>query len=298
MASKKKRPNSLYLYKERAGAAIESFKQNPVLLLPDFILFLITYFLTIAFYRFSGLADIVRLIMENGSKADLAKSLLAGNIGQFAFSLAIFIFVTFFFGVGAEAVKFSLIKQVVLKNKADLAEAWRRKYRFFWSIVGMKIIIYLIMAGAILIVSLLSAMTYAIGPNIGGFSLGWVTMVLALVLFLFFTLGLLFRYAILFFEGKSAAKTIKKSFLYLKNNTKHVFLVWLIITFVALLTGILATLASSILAKLQALVSPVALIYLFSFLTSLAAFAIRLLYLIWSQLFVFDSYAKTKEILK
>jgi len=279
-------------YKGRIALALRNIKSQPIVLLPDFILFLITYFLTISFYRYSGLSNLMSMALANGSKIELVKSFFSGNYLQIMISFLLFIFITFVFGVGTEVVKFSMIRQVIEKKKASLLNAWEGKGKYFWRVVVMKMVIYLMILASIIVLTILSTLTLYIGPSIGGFSLGWVTLVLAFLIFLFFTLGLLFRYAVMFFEDKSGIESIKASFNYLKSKTKHVFFVWLLITVAAILFGLVATLATLLLSKLQALATTTSIIYLISFITSMAAFAIKLFYSIWSQLFVFDNYKK------
>lgn len=279
--------------REHSVFSIRALRQNPILILPDFVLFLLTYFLTIAFYRASGANDLMKLMMADGNVTEIAKGITSGDLVQFLTSLGIFVFVTFFLGVGIEAVRFGMIKQIIEGKKASLISSWKRQSLYFWKIVSMKVLIYLLVVVALLGIGLLSVLTYSAGPGISSFSLGWVTIVVAFVLFVFFTLGLLFRYAIMFLDGTGAKESIKLSFSYLKSNTKQVFFVWLGITMIAIATGILAAGISFLLSKVQAQMASLMLVYLFSFASALVAFFIRTAYMLWSQLFIFASYKKS-----
>jgi len=277
-------------YTDLALTSIKHMRKNPVLFLPDFVLFLITFFITIIFYRYSGLSILLSEILTAEARTELIKLFLFENWLQVLVSVLIFAFVTFVLGVSIETIKFTMIKQIILKKKISLLKSWQDKNNYFWKIVLMKVMIFLLVLIAIFLLSIFSIILFTISSTFGGFSLTWLISILALIVFIFFTLSLLFRYAILFLENKSAGKTIRKSFMFFKKNKKHTFNVWFITTLVGVVFGVLATTMSIYLAKLQVLTNVIIIIYIISFMSSFASFAIRILSTIWSQLFIFENY--------
>ena len=277
-------------YTDLALTSIKHMRKNPALFLPDFVLFLITFFITIIFYRYSGLSILLSEILTAEARTELIKLFLFENWLQVLVSVLIFAFVTFVLGVSIETIKFTMIKQIILKKKISLLKSWQDKNNYFWKIVLMKVMIFLLVLIAIFLLSIFSIILFTISSTFGGFSLTWLISILALIVFIFFTLSLLFRYAILFLENKSAGKTIRKSFMFFKKNKKHTFNVWFITTLVGVVFGVLATTMSIYLAKLQVLTNVIIIIYIISFMSSFASFAIRILSTIWSQLFIFENY--------
>lgn len=277
-------------YKDLALSSIRHMRKNPVLFLPDLILFLITFFMTVLFYKFSGLSKLLSGILTEEARTELIRSFLADNWLQVLVSIAIFAFVTFVLGVSIEVIKFTMIKQVILKKKASLKISWNSRSHYFWKIVLMKVMIFLLVLVAVFLISLFLMILLSISSFFGGVSLTWIGSILAIIVFVFFTLGLLFRYAIMFLSNSSAGKTIKKSFMFFKKNKKHTFYIWLITTLVGIVFGVLATSVSVFLARLQLLTNVMIIIYIISFMSSFSAFAIRILYTIWSQLFIFENY--------
>ena len=85
------------------------------MLLPETVLFFATYFLTLALYRFSGLAEFAKAALVAGQKIDIASFIgdfAQGYMGQIIWSFAAFVFLTFIIGAGTEAIKFRMVKKL------------------------------------------------------------------------------------------------------------------------------------------------------------------------------------------
>ncbi len=271
-------------------------KENPILLLPEALLFIVTYFLTLALYRFSGLSEFVKMAFASGQKIDPAiflKAFAQDYTTQIIVSLAVFIFVTFIFGVSMETIKFRMVKMVVLGEKVNIRDILEGRAFDFYRIIGMKVIIYLIASAIALCLMLLASFLFSISNGLVAFA-AWISAGIGIALFVILSIGLLFRYPLLFLEGQNAATTVRNSFHYFTKNTKHVLISWLVYFGVAALFGVASALASLAFAQLQGLVAGVTVIYLVSFTGAIAAFAFRLVYNVWAGLFLFESYNAKK----
>ncbi|MCG2719290.1 MAG: hypothetical protein L6266_00925 [Nanoarchaeota archaeon] len=173
-------------YPDLALCSIKHMRKNPVLFLPDLILFLITFFITIIFYKYSGLSVLLSEILTVEARTELIKMFLSENWLQVLVSVLIFAFVTFILGVSTEAIKFTMIKQVILKKKASLQKSWHDRNNYFWKIVLMKVMIFLLVLVAIFLLSIFSMTLFTISSTFGGFSLTWLASILALIVFVFF----------------------------------------------------------------------------------------------------------------
>jgi len=279
-----------------AKKGFQYIKEQPVLLLPEVLLFILTYFLTLGLYRFSGLSEFVKITFASGQKIDPSIFLRAfahDYTTQIIISLAVFIFVTFILGVGMETIKFRMIKMVIQGEKVNIHDILEGRAIDFYRIIGMKMIIYLIASAIALCLMLLASFVFSISDGLVAFA-AWVSAGIGIALFVILSIGLLFRYPLLFLEGKNAATTVRGSFHYFTKHTKHVLISWLVYFGMAILFGIASALASLVFAQLQELVTGVTVIYLVSFTGAIAAFAVRLIYNVWAGLFLFESYKARK----
>jgi len=280
-----------------AKRGFQYIKEHPVLLLPEVLLFILTYFLTLGLYRFSGLSEFVKIAFASGERIDPSIFLRAfahDYTTQIIISLAVFIFVTFILGVGMETIKFRMIKMVVQGEKVNMRDILEGRAFDFYRIIGMKVIIYLIASAIALCLMLLASFVFSISDGLVAFA-AWVSAGIGIALFVILSIGLLFRYPLLFLEGKNAATTVRASFHYFTKHTKHVLISWLVYFGMAILFGIASALASMVFAQLQELVTGVTVIYLVSFTGAIAAFAVRLIYNVWAGLFLFESYNARKS---
>ncbi len=271
-------------------SSIDSIKKNPIIFIPDILLFLLIYGLTILFYKYNNLAKLLSMLMSAESRAEIIKTFFVQNWLQLVISFAVFFFISFILGVGMEAIRFSMIKQIIKKKKASLKKAWKLKNKFFWKIVLMKILVTAILFISLLLLLIIAILIMAICSTIGVYSILWLASLASIFLLIMLTLALLFRYAALFLDNKGTVKAIKGSFKYFSKNKKHTFFVWLTITIVSLIFGTLATSASLWIGKLQNIVNIALWSYVIMFFSSFTAFLIRTIYTIWSQVFIFKNY--------
>lgn len=278
--------------------AFGNLGKYPVLMLPETLLFFATYFLTLGLYRFSGLSEFAKKAMEAGQKIDVVtfiRDFSQGYAEQIIISMAAFVFVTFVLGAGTEAIKFRMIKKVNDKQHVSIRDLFGGSWTDFFRIIGMKMIVYLIALAIFLVLILIASFIFSFSNGLTSF-IGWVSVGIGLAVFIILSIGLLFRYAILFIEGQNAATTVRWSFHYFKTHVKHVMNCWLIYIGVGILFTIASSIATLIFTSIRGNVDSAMAIYFVSFIGTVAAFAIRLVYNVWTGLFLFDAYSKNKII--
>ncbi|MDD4878708.1 MAG: hypothetical protein PHO02_06790 [Candidatus Nanoarchaeia archaeon] len=285
-------------YSDFITKAFDNIRKYPALLLPETILFFATYFLTIGLYRFSGLSAFAKTAMETGQKIDVStfiRDFAAGYSSQIIFSLAAFVIITFVMGAGTEAIKFRMIKKITDRMNVSIKDLFNGSWRDFFRIVGMKMIIYLI--ALVIFLCLMLAASFLLSLGNGFTSIGaWVAAGIGLAVFVILSIGLLFRYAILFMEEQNAATTVRWSFHYFKKHTNYVIILWLIYLGIGILFTIASAIATMMFTSLRGNVDSAMAIYFVSFIGTVAAFAIRLVYNVWTGLFLFEAYSKNKIV--
>lgn len=285
-------------YTDFVTKAFDNIRKYPALLLPETVLFFTTYFLTIALYKFSGLAAFAKAAMSAGQKIDIStfiRDFAAGHTGQIVVSLAAFVFLTFFIGAGTEAIKFRMIKKVTDRQRVSALDLFGGSWKDFFRIIGMKMIIYLVALAIFLCLMLAASFVFSFGNGFTSIA-AWVSAGIGLAVFVILSIGLLFRYAILFNEGQNAATTVRWSFHYFRKHTSHVIISWLIYLGIGILFTIASSIATMIFTGLRGNVESAMAIYLVSFIGTVAAFAIRLVYNVWAGLFLFDAYSKNRIV--
>jgi hypothetical protein len=279
--------------------SFQNIKRYPVLLLPETVLFFATYFLTLALYKFSGLAEFAKAALAAGQKIDIASFIgdfAQGYMGQIIWSFAAFVFLTFIIGAGTEAIKFKMVKMVIFREHVGIRDLFGGRWVDFWRIVAMKMIIYLIAMAIFLSLMLLASFVLSFSNGLSSL-IAWVAIGIGLAVFVILSLGLLFRYALLFIEGQNAATTVRWSFHYFRAHTKVVIISWLITMGIAFVFTLASAIATVMFTSFRGMVSVPTAIYFISFLGAVAAFGIRLIYNVWSSLFLFEVYNKNEIVL-
>ncbi|MEK6863880.1 MAG: hypothetical protein AABX27_01190 [Nanoarchaeota archaeon] len=286
-------------YMEFVKKSFQNIKKYPVLLLPETVLFFATYFLTLALYRFSGLAEFAKAALVAGQKIDIASFIgdfAQGYMGQIIWSFAAFVFLTFIIGAGTEAIKFRMVKKVIFREHISIRDLFGGRWKDFWRIVAMKMIIYLIAMAIFLSLMLLASFVLSFSNGLSSL-IAWVAIGIGIAVFVILSLGLLFRYALLFIEEQNAATTVRWSFHYFRTHNKIVLASWLITMGIALLFTFASAIATVIFTSFRGMVAVPTAIYFISFLGTVAAFGIRLIYNVWSSLFLFEVYNKNEIVL-
>ncbi|MFH0752404.1 MAG: hypothetical protein V1914_02275 [archaeon] len=280
---------------------VDSIKQlrHPIIFVPDLVFVLTTLVLGLGFFKFTGMRDIIsNLALTEGFQQELFKGLLADKWASLVIGVAVIFIITFTLGVGVELIRFTLIKDLITGNKKlDIVKAWKSSKGMFWDVVVLKIFVYLLSILVLLMLALIGWGVYVLVGNINSvLSVGLISL-FGLVLLVLLKLFLLFRYPILFLEkGKSPAGVIKSSFKFARTQFWYVFLVALILVVVMLVFAFITSPISIGLDYLQGLlIAGTFWAFVFSYFAKLVMSVVNLVYALWMQLFVFNSYVHRKR---
>lgn len=280
---------------------IFSVKQlrHPVIFVPDLVLLLTTLVLGFGLFSFSGMSQIVSgLALSESFQQELFRDLLADKWASLVVGVIVVFVITFIVGVGADILRFSLIKDLVDgKRKLDLVRAWRSSKGMFWDVVVLKILVYLLSILVLLVLALVGwALYLVVGEGFSVWPYVGVLSLFGLLLLALLRLFLLFRYPILFIErGRSPVDVLMKSFRFVKSNLWYAFLILLIMVITMLVFSLLTSPLSVCLDYLQALIAAGTFwAVIFAYFAKLVRGIVSIVYAVWMHLFVFNSYAHRK----
>ncbi len=224
----------------KKGAYANSWKSlfnNLVLFLPDIGYSIISVIALFIFGYLSGVIPFLTSYSGSENLPELFADFFSGNILKVIISLAGFIIVTFFIGVGRDALKYSMMRDVVGSKSVGIKKAWMEKKRYYLRIVWLKIKLFAIYVAVSLIFGLLIAFT-AIDSN-GDFRPGLMILLLALLLLatVILHLILMFRYAIMFSHDYNSTRTIVESFMLFKKKLRKFIIAWLVLLGTMLVIG-------------------------------------------------------------
>ncbi|MDP2906766.1 MAG: hypothetical protein Q8O03_02400 [Nanoarchaeota archaeon] len=269
------------MYKDLFIKSWKDLKNNPILLLPDTVMFLLNMALGIFFLKSSGIlglaTDPAILSKQVSTMLPVIKLFIKENLLKLIISFALFILTSFLVGSGLVAMKLGMMKDLLEKQELSFKKMLSNG-RYVGQVISMKMIMFIIGAVTFLFVIgtgvILSTFLFK-GQGV------LVTTLLSPVLIILLQLSLLFRYQIMFSEKKHTITAVKESFEYFIKNKKHVFLVWLIAVAMAFITApIGAFLGLTDQTKLSMM------IVLFYILRSVTGVVIG----VWSDMFKFRTY--------
>ncbi|MFH0798419.1 MAG: hypothetical protein V1906_03340 [Candidatus Woesearchaeota archaeon] len=280
--------------------SLKSLKQlmsKPVIYVPDLFMYMVTYCLTVFFYRSSGIdVALQNFVMNGADKVIVFQNFLTTNWFHLLLSFVAFVFVTFILGVGVESIKFRLIKSVVQKKEISFFRTVFTLNPYFFKLIVLKIYVYIITA----LIFLISATMYVVYMQVDNNNLGILVKMLviavALPIVLFFKLGIYYRYAILFLdEDRHASRAFQKSFNLLVDRPKHIIRVWLFSMSFGLLLWIFVSGIGFFARNIQDAISSSTFIYAFSAMVMLMAYLIKLTYDLWENILLFRTYPIIKK---
>ena len=141
--------------------AFRKLFKNPVVFLPDAVYAGINFLLVYLLYSYTGFNQIMaELPADREGIIEALTIFFSTNLGQVLISGSLFIIVTFLLGVGAMALKFSLITDIINKKKPSIMRAWHKRNHFYYKIVILRVIIYLISILAIVFILATSTILY------------------------------------------------------------------------------------------------------------------------------------------
>ncbi len=277
--------------------SLRQLMSRPVIYVPDVLMYMVTYCLTVFFYRSSGIDVALQDFVMNGAdKVAVFQNFLTANWFHLLLSFVAFVFVTFILGVGVESVKFRLIKSVVQNKEISFFRTVFTLNPYLFKLIVLKVYVYIITA----LIFLISATMYVVYMQVDNNKLGLLIKMLviavALPIVLFFKLGIYYRYAILFMDDdRHASRAFQKSFNLLVDRPKHIIRVWLFSMTLGLLLWIFVSGIGFFARNIQDMITSSAFVYMFSATIMLMAYLIKLTYDLWEHILLFRTYPVIKK---
>jgi hypothetical protein len=281
------------IYKGILLDSIKILKNNLKLFIPDIILLASTLIISTILLLFTGLLPKVLVNPSMLYDINVAKDVLVtffssfGNIIRTIVSLIALIITLFFIGTGLMAVKYSMIKDVLLKKRISYKKSIETAKRFFWRIILLKIYLFLIIALPIFLVFLLISFLFIISKPLA-ITIGSILGFISLIYLILATLAFLFRYPILFLNNLSSIQTLKTSIKFFKKQLKYVIICEILII---IITTLFAILVNTPLNLLQSLLTDSILIFLFFVILRRT---LQIIPRLWTEVFVFVAYNKRR----
>lgn len=271
------------MYKELFVKSWKDLRNNPILFLPDIIIFSVNAILGLLFLKYSGLLKLItdpELLVEGlGAAVPMIKLFFKENLLRLIITLSLFVLTSFIIGSGLTAMKLGMIKELINKKRLTIRKMIDNG-KYVWQVIAMKMILFAI--GVVLFLFI-----FGTGIILAAFlHKGLVIVIMGLfvpIFLLIVQLLLFFRYPAMFLEEKHPFIAVKESFDYFLKNKKHVFIVWLIIILISLIAIPLDAILGLAEQKLALFSAAMIFGYL---LRSLIKIAIS----IWSEVFKFRSY--------
>jgi len=246
----------LLLRRERWEGLKKSYqfiRKNPILLVPDLVLTVLSSLLLYLAYTYAGIRDVIATLQsaEKEIVAQVLRDYFAQNLINFVLAIVLLVFVTFFFGVGVDIIRYQLVQQAISNKKPSIGKAWKEKRSYFWNIVLLRILLFIVGLVAVAVVLLLGGLSYTLvglflNDRIAGIVAAIFTVLLGGALLLVLSFSFFFRYPIMFTKNvKSAYQVLKESYAFFRQQRSYVILTWLVL----LCLGILSLLISTVFNK-------------------------------------------------
>ncbi len=278
---------------------LKSVKQlkHPVLFVPDLVLISTTLILSLVFFKLSGLNQVISsFAMTEGFQEQLFKGLFADKWAMLVVGTVLFFVMSFIIGVGADLLRFNIIKDIIAgKKKPTLAAAMRDSRGMFMDVVVLKILVYLLSLVVFLATAFFALLIYMALGKLSVISMGLVA-VFGIAALIALRVFLLFRYPILFLDGKKyPVKIIKESFEYAKHHMRYAVFMVVVLFLVFVLFNIFTLPINAGLDICVKAASIGVLATAVGFLSQLIKAVVNLVYSVWMHLFVFNSYVDLKK---
>lgn len=283
---------------KEAYPSIRNLSKHPKLYLPDLFMYVVTYVLTVFFYKSSGLdATLKEAILNKAVTIDVFQNFLYTNWFQILISVIVFIIVTFFVGVGVTIVRYRLITSITNKKRMTLWKAIFNRKQYFFKVVFLKIYVYALSALMLIITTAIIVANKEIENDFLGISIKLFATLVGIAIILFIKMGIMYRYAILFLaDEKRSYRALKRSFRILLKRPWLVIIVWFAIAVAGLGMGIVVSGVSTVANLLKDIFTGPYSSYLFSLIVVLIVYLIKLTYDLWSHLFVFSTFKFRKKL--
>jgi len=244
-----------------------------ILFLPDLISLGFNILLLVLFYQYSGLNTLFSDPQVSSGflkdKIPIVEKFISENALRLTLSFTFFVLTSFVVGTGFVAMKFGMMRDVVLGRKPSFLRMYHYSFIYLYEVIMLRILMFFIL-GAAFIVSLF--VFPIVDRFVDRFFSVIATVVFIVVSHYILKLTFFFRYPALFIEKNSATKALKASADFVKDKFLFVIGVWVLVTGVYWLIS--AVQLNLIINSSQGL-----------FITSLGI--LILVWNLWSDLFLF-----------
>ncbi len=274
--------------------------KNPVIYLPDLFEALVSYILIYLLYIYTGASNILPLLQSAETfSLDILTSYISENFIALLLSVIIFIFVTFFLGVGIMIFKFTLIKDIITHKKAIFSRIWKENNNLFFPIVLVRLLLFVINFIVFGLIILLSLLIYYLlsfwNPIVAQYiaiSIGGILLISAFILI---TLVFFFRYPIIFLKNiKHPIKVLQTSLKLFSENYIFVILTALVILALNLVFSIFLFNFNLGITTGITLIQVATLATILSVVWSIISLVIQLTAELWGTIYLFLKYSKSQ----
>ncbi len=253
-------------------------KKNPVLFLPNILMLISNLILFLCLIKVTGIGSAVL----NNNYGTLKDSLVSG--WSIVFLLSYFV-LTFLIDNYFTTAKYGLIKQVLLKGKANFSEGLGFAKKHYLTTIGIYVMSSLIIFIPLLILAILVFLLLPFSKLVAIS----IFIPLAIIYFLYISIRLIFVYPIMTFESEGAYTTIKEDFHFVKTHLHHSILTWLIVMGVSIFVSLFR---ENLVDAQSMLHQQIALI---GFLLIAIIVIIEIAVSVWEHIFIFKSYLATRK---
>lgn len=289
------------MYTELVFKSIRKLRENPTVLVPSLLFFCILAIGRSLMYKYGKFAELFQLadnvvksnvksaVISEAFQFDMFTSFFQTYWPQLVTSAAIFFASTFLIGVGAMVFEYVMVRNMVNEKPIKLWEDRQEKKKYFWSVVFIRLFVYVISFIVLALVGVLSILLY---PSTGKMTTAVITIgaalgLITLALLALIKLGFMFRYAILIMEkSRNPVYVIKESLLYFRKNPAHTFYTWLTLLIVSIGIGI----AGMILEYVNAELVKIGIPAIFNFVLPFIVILLGMIFQVWSDVFLFYCY--------
>lgn len=274
--------------------------KNPVIYLPDLFEALVSYILIYLLYIYTGASSILPLLQSAETfSLDILTSYISENFIALLLSVIIFIFVTFFLGVGIMIFKFTIIKDIITHKKAIFSRIWKENNNLFFPIVLVRLLLFVINFVVFGLIILLSLLIYyllsfwnPIAAQYIAISIGGILLISAFILI---TLAFFFRYPIIFLKNiKHPVKVLQTSLKLFLDNYIFVILTALVILALNLVFSIFLFNFNLGITTGITLIQVATLATILSVVWSILSLVIQLTAELWGTIYLFLKYSKSQ----
>lgn len=227
---------NISIYHEHYKKSLTGLLRNPVLLAPDIIFSLIAIAAGILVLKMLGVLSLFQEIsgLEDSAMAiPLVYSFLKENIIKLIFSMALFFIGAFIIGTTLSATKFAMVHDFVSNKKPSFKKGFIDSKKYFWRIVGIKILTLL----TYLIATLASLIIFGVFTPMNKTAAMGIAIIIGTILYLIVQLSLFFRFPILYKKDVSSYETMKTSYRFFKENKKFTLIVACIVAITLLVVN-------------------------------------------------------------